>query len=91
MLLPPLLKQWQQPIGFFVAQLTGFAGMGIESGDAQVWCAREASTEVLQHVQFVIYQVWRQRFRDLAEGDVGGGQQRVQAPTAPWRNSGEQH
>ena len=74
-----------------MAQLTGFTGMGIQTGNAQMGCAREASTELLQHVQFVVYQVWGQRFRDLAEGDVGGGQQGVQAPAAGGRDGGEQH
>ena len=36
MVLPPLIQQRQQPFGFFVAQLTGFTGMGIQTGNAQM-------------------------------------------------------
>ena len=91
MVLPPLIQQRQHPFGFFVAQLTGFTGMGIQTGNAQMGCAREATTESLQHVQFVLHQVWAQRLRDLAEGHVRSGQQGVQAPAAGGRDGGEQH
>ena len=82
MLLLPGPQGWDQPELLLPPQLSGFSGMGVEAGHGQNRLGIEAFAEAAQHLQLLHDPLSIERATHLSQGDVGGGEQRVQAPAA---------
>ena len=82
MLLAPGVQRRLQPADLLLTQLARLARMGIEPRHHQVGGRGEALTEGQQPIQLAPHQFPIELVRHGGEGDVGGGQQGVQAPVA---------
>ena len=87
----PGRQQGLQPGLLLLAQLARFAGMGVEAGYHQPGPGRKALAEAQQRIQFGFDPGPIQAGGHGGEGDVGGGQQGVEAPGAMGRPGREQH
>ena len=91
MLLAPGVQRRLQPADLLLTQLARLARMGIEPRHHQVGGRGEALTEGQQPIQLAPHQFPIELVRHGGEGDVGGGQQGVQAPVACGSQGREQH
>ena len=89
--LPPVIQTVVQPEQFLLAQGAPFAGMGIEPGHHQPGPGLEALAELQQSVELQAHQFRVQARGHARQGDVGRGQQGVEAPGARRWPCGEEH
>ena len=82
MLQAPVVQGCFQPGTFFLPQASSFAGMGIESCHYQVGGWVEALAEGQQSIQLALHQGSIEMLGYGGQGNVGGGQQGVEAPVA---------